>query len=280
MRDQPAVTVDDIGVAALADLDRGDDIPDQLQIDLGGCDAGVAAALRHGHRHVGLGFLAEINRAEPYFLGQRLFKPGIGRVIGTAADHVHRQTRDLELLVALAVELDQLGDRRHLPLQPAVVEAALIDRRRGPLRRRRPTDLLFDLGDKLFDVLRRRVGLFALQPDRRVLGLVIGEPDIEQSIDQQHQADEPDESEGVFRKEPPARPHFWRAHALSRGAVGWDPRVDRRGHPFTAPAAASGNDAGSGAKSDISTRKTLSPRSIGRKAIPSFRRQRAALACN
>ena len=125
--------------------------------------------------------------------------------------------------MALAVELDQLGDRRHLALQSAIVEAALIDRRGGPLRRRRPADLLLDLGDELFDPLRRRIGLFALQPNCRVLGLVIREPDIEQPVDQQYQADEPDKGGGVFRKEPPARPYFWRARARCRGAIGWDP---------------------------------------------------------
>jgi hypothetical protein len=33
--DQPAPAIDDIGVATLTDPQRGDDIPDQLQIDFG-----------------------------------------------------------------------------------------------------------------------------------------------------------------------------------------------------------------------------------------------------
>ena len=245
MRDQPALVVDDIGVAGLADLDRGDDVPDQLEIDLGDGDAGVAAALRHRHRHVGLGVLAEIDRSEPHLLGERLGKAGIGRVIGAAADHIHRQTGHFELLVALAVELAELGDRRHLPLQSAEVEAALLDRCRGPLRRRRPADLLLDLGDELLDALRRRLGLLALQLDRRVPGLDIGEPDIERPVDQQHQADEPDESGGVFRKEAPPRPCLPRARTVCRGAVGCCRGFDRRGHPFTSSRAAGGSGAGS-----------------------------------
>ena len=270
MGDQPALVVDDIGVAGLADLDRGDDVPDQLEIDLGDRDPGIAAALRHRHRHVGLGFLAEIDRAEPHLLGERLGKAGIGRVIGAAAGHIHRQTGDLELLVALAVELDQLGDRRHLPLQSAEVEAALLDRRGGPLRRRRPADLPFDLGDELLDALRRRIGLFALQLDRRVPGLVIGEPDIERSVDQQHQADEPDQSGGIFRKKAPARtspsahayllPRRRRPGSLCRppwSSVHLDGRGERHRRGFRC-------------KPDISTTKTLSSSWRGRKATPAL----------
>jgi len=128
MRDQPAFAVDDIGVAALTDLDGGDDVPDQLEIDFGDRYARIAAALRHCHCHVRLRFLTEIDGSEPQLLGQRLGKARIGRVIGTSANHIHRQTGDLELLVALTVELDQLRDRRYLPLQSAIIEAALIDR--------------------------------------------------------------------------------------------------------------------------------------------------------
>ena len=65
MGDQPAVAVDDIGVAALADLQPGDHIPDQLQIDLGDRDAGIASGAGQRHGHIRLGFLAEIDRAEP-----------------------------------------------------------------------------------------------------------------------------------------------------------------------------------------------------------------------
>jgi signal transduction histidine kinase len=42
MCDQPALRVDHVGVAALADLDLRDHVPDQLEIDLGDADAGVA----------------------------------------------------------------------------------------------------------------------------------------------------------------------------------------------------------------------------------------------
>ncbi len=62
MRDQAPSRADHIGVAALADLDLRDHVPDQFQIDLGDADAGVLAGAGQRQRHIGLGLPAEINR--------------------------------------------------------------------------------------------------------------------------------------------------------------------------------------------------------------------------
>ena len=113
MRHQPALRADDIGVAVLADLDLRDDVPDQLEVDLGHGDA-AAPAMGHRHGQVGLGFLAEVDRPEPHAVGHRLDEGRLLGEVGAAADHVHGQPRDLELLAALAVDLHQLGDGRHL----------------------------------------------------------------------------------------------------------------------------------------------------------------------
>src|SRR5216683_2093739 len=43
MRDQSPLRADDIGMTALADLDLGNHVPDQLQVDLGDADTGVLA---------------------------------------------------------------------------------------------------------------------------------------------------------------------------------------------------------------------------------------------
>jgi hypothetical protein len=115
MRDEAAVAVDDVSIARRADLDRADDVPNEFEIDLGYGDAGGAADMRRRDGHVGLGFLAEINRAEPDLVGDRLGKPWIVRVVAAAPDHVHREPGHFELFLSLAVDLDQLGDRRHLP---------------------------------------------------------------------------------------------------------------------------------------------------------------------
>ena len=96
---------------------------------------------------------------------------------------------------------DRLGDRRHLAQQADIVEAALVERRGRPLRMRRPADLALDLVDELLDALRRGVGLFLLDADQRRLVLLVGEPEIEAAVDQQRDADQPDEQQRVLARE-------------------------------------------------------------------------------
>ena len=55
MRNQPPVRVDDIGMTALADLDLGDHVPDQLEIDFGDADPSVLARAGQRQCHIGLG---------------------------------------------------------------------------------------------------------------------------------------------------------------------------------------------------------------------------------
>ena len=170
MGDQPAVAVDDIGIAGLPDLDRGDHVPDQLEVDLGHRDPGAPAGARQRHRHVGLGFLAEVDRAEPDALVLDLLEARLVRAVGARLPTTSMARREtLSCSRPCAVELRQLGDRRHLAQQPDEVEAALVDRSRRPLRVRRPADLPLDLVDELLDALSAAAGLLVLQAGQRVL---------------------------------------------------------------------------------------------------------------
>ena len=201
MGDEPPPPIHHIGVAALADLQRRDDVPDQLQIDLGDSDAGVAAVARHCQCHIRLGFLAEIDRAEPDAVCLGFDEGRALREIRLAADRVHRQARHFELLLALAVELREFGDRRHLTPQANIILAALVERPRRPLRMRGPADLALDLLDKLCDALRRRCRLLLLHPDEGRLGLLVGEPEIEAAIDQERRADQRDKDQRIFAEQ-------------------------------------------------------------------------------
>ena len=205
MGDEPAVAVDDIGVAALPDLQSGDHIPDQLQIDLGDRDPGIASGAGQRHGHIRFGFLAEINRAEPHSVLARFDKAGGLRIVFFAANDVYRQPRDFELLFAGIVELGQLGDGRHLAQQAHIIETALLEGARGPLRRRGPAELALDLVDELLDAARRRPGLLLLNAEQRHLVFVIGEPEIERAVDEQHEADQPDDQQHIFAEQPSAR---------------------------------------------------------------------------
>src|ERR1051326_327173 len=209
MRDQAAAPVDDIGIAALADLQGGNDVPDQLQIDFGDRDAGVAAVARHRQRHIRLGILAEIHWADPDAARLGFGEGRALREIRLAADDVHREPRDFELLLPLATELREFGDRRHLPQEAHIILAALVERSRRPLRMRGPADLALDLLDEFGDALRRRLGLLLLYPDESGLVLLIGEPEIEAAIDQERRADQRDKDQGIFAEEAAAR-HRWR----------------------------------------------------------------------
>ena len=91
MRDQPSLRVDDIGVAALADLDLRDHVPDQFEIDFGDAHAGVAPRAGNGQRHIRLGFAAEIDRAVVDLARHRFRELGIIGKVGAARNHVHGQ---------------------------------------------------------------------------------------------------------------------------------------------------------------------------------------------
>ncbi len=205
MSDQPAFAIDDVGIAALPDLEPRDHIPDQFQIDLGDRDAGIASGAGHRQGHIRLGFLAEIDRAEPDPVLSCFDKARRLGIILLAADDIYRQPRHLELLLAVVVELDQLGDRRHLAQQTHIIEATLFERSRCPLRRRRPTELTLDLVDEFLDAPRRRGGLLLLNAKQRRLVLFVAEPEIERAVEQQHEADQPDDQQHIFAEQPPAR---------------------------------------------------------------------------
>ena len=93
MRDQPSLRVDDVGVAALTDLDLRDHVPDQLEVDFGDAHAGVAPRAGYGQRHIRLGFAAEIDRAV-IDLARHCFRElGIIGKVGAAGNHVRPAAR-------------------------------------------------------------------------------------------------------------------------------------------------------------------------------------------
>ena len=204
MRDQAALRVDHVGVAALADLDLRDHVPDQLEIDLGDAHAGVASRAGNGERHVRLGFAAEIDRSVIDLARCRFRELGIIGKIGAAADHVHGQARHPQPLLAGRVELRQLGNGGHLAQQPQRIEAALLDRARRPRQLRRPAELALDLLDELADLGGGGFRLLALDADERRFVLLIVEEHVENAIGQQSDADHRDEQRDVFGEQAPA----------------------------------------------------------------------------
>jgi hypothetical protein len=200
MRDQPALAVDHVGVAVAADPDLRDDVPDELEVDVG--DRHTAApAMHHRHGEVGLAAFSEIDRPVIDLVGLGLDEGGVVRAVGVAADHVHAEPRDVQLLVAGAVELGQLGDRRHLAQQADIVEAALLGRQGVELGVGHPADLALDLLDERFDRLRGRDGLLALHVDRGLAVVAIDEVEVERGVDHADDGHQADEQGDVFEEE-------------------------------------------------------------------------------
>ena len=77
MGDQPALAVDDEGVALAADADSADDVPDELQVHVGDGHAGVLAYMGERDRHIGLGAAPEFDRTEPDLVGHGLREAGV-----------------------------------------------------------------------------------------------------------------------------------------------------------------------------------------------------------
>ena len=121
---------------------------------------------------------------------------GEARILGdvvAAADHLHGEPRDAQLLVAGGVDLGKLGDRRHLFQKPQRVEAALLQRARGPRELRGPADLAFDFADELADLAGGGFGLLALNAHQRSLLFLIGEVNVEGGVGEERQPDHGDE---------------------------------------------------------------------------------------
>src|SRR4029079_12743765 len=101
--------------------ERGSDVSEDLLLDLGDRHPRVAAA-RDREREVGLGLLPEVDGPEVGPALPRLLEPRLGREVGLAADDVHGETRDAELLFPGRVELAHLGDGGRLALEADELE--------------------------------------------------------------------------------------------------------------------------------------------------------------
>ena len=237
VRDQLAAAVDDVGAPCRADPDLGHDVPDELQVDLGDRHPRVAAA-GDRERQVGLGLLPEVDGPEVGPARPRLLEPRIAREVGLAADDVHGEPRDAELLPARRVELAHLGDRGRLALEADELEAPLLDRlASAELPLARPSDLALDVADEGLDPPRGAGRLLPLQRDESRQVLPVGEVELDEPAGEQSGAHQEREEHDVLPEQPASRPDDAR-HASSR-------RPARRGGPrWTAHSSAALGPAG------------------------------------
>ena len=205
MGDQPAVRTDHIGISGPADPHRPDQIPDEPQIDLSGGHPGIMAGMRDRDRHIGLGIVAEIDRAEPDAVRLCVGKARLGRVVGAARHDIGGEPRHLQHLLSRPVDLGHFADRRHFAQQPNEIVAPLLERQRVPSRRGRPAELLLDIADDMRDALGGFPSVLLLHSDRGVLGFTVGEPQVDRAVDDQNKAHQPDKGEHQLGREPHAQ---------------------------------------------------------------------------
>ena len=188
-------------MAALAHLDLRDHIPNQLEVHLGDAHAGITPGAGDGERHVRFRFTTEVHRPIIDLVRHGLHELRIVGKIGAAADHVHRQPRNPQPLLAAGVDLRQLGNGGHLPQQPQRIEAALLDRAGRPGQLRRPAELALNLLDELSDLGGGGFRLFALNADEGNLVLLVVEVDVENTVRQERDADHRHEQRNVLGKQ-------------------------------------------------------------------------------
>src|SRR2546425_12336127 len=147
--------------------------------------------------------------------GLRLEELRLARKVRAAADHVHREAREAELLSALGIEVAQLRDRWRLAQEPQVVDAALAEQGLGG-----PADLALDLFDELLDLRGRRQGFLPLEAQQRRLVLLVREVDLHDAAHEQRPAHEQREQGDVLAEQAPAADHLPLTASLD-DSVGW-----------------------------------------------------------
>ena len=165
--DEEALAVDDVGLALVADLDPRDDVPDELEVDVGNRHRSAVAAGADRNRHVRLGFLAEVHRPEPGLAALRIAKRRLLRAILARPGDVHPEPRHRDLLATGGVDLRDVGHFRRLAQELQEFETPQLHVAGIELRQRGIGELLIDLPDVLLDPRCRGDRLFVLQLGER-----------------------------------------------------------------------------------------------------------------
>src|SRR5215470_7601750 len=104
MRDDTALSINDIGNASIADFGVLYDIPHWCEIELDDAHASVASRTGQPQGHVRLRLGTHIDRPVVDFLDHRLSEFRFLGVVCAAANRVHGQTRYLKVFLAMGIE--------------------------------------------------------------------------------------------------------------------------------------------------------------------------------
>ncbi len=199
MRDQTAFARRQISGGAGRRLNAVQNVGKVFEFDFRDGEAGALAGVRHRDLHA-RPVRGEFDRPEP---GGVLARLAEGRRQSPVVAGMRNPTvaRYCHGFLAGAVDLRDFGDRWRIGEDAAIILDPLL-RRRGA-RPRRPADLTFERGKELLDPLGRLIGFFALRMQQHVLGVAVGDPDVDGAADGQDEGDQPDEIGDVFGEEAP-----------------------------------------------------------------------------
>jgi hypothetical protein len=204
MGDQASRAVEDEGIAGAPDLDAGDHLPDELEVDLGDRHADRRAVAGDGDHHERLRAVVEVHRPEPRAVGSRALHRRPQREIGAAVDPVQPDARHEQPFAALGVDQGQVLDSRDLAQQAERVEPVPLA---APLRPRQlhgPAELLADAVDEILDLHRREPG-FGVQDVVQPRPLVaVAQPGLAGARDQQRHHDRGEQRGEVLPEQRPA----------------------------------------------------------------------------
>ena len=205
VRQHLALAVDDIGLGRLADLGVAQEVVEEGEVDFGDGDAGIVAGMRQRERHEGT-LLPKMGRGKADAPRQRLGEAEVAGEIRIAADR-DGLPRQPQRFAALAVDLGQLVDRRHLVEQLGIVGAALLGGGGGGAGD--PADLPIEVGHRLLDALGGRLRLLAHRIPQRGLDAAVADPGFQRAVDREHEHDKADQRDDVFGEQAlPQEPDF------------------------------------------------------------------------
>ena len=151
--------------------------------------------MRHGDRHE-RPIVAEIGRRKAGAAGAGFDEAGVAGEAQRAAVGDAVPARQPQRLAALAADLGNLGDPRHLVQQLLIVGLALLERVGGGARH--PADLPLEVGHRLLDPPRGRLRLLVHPVGQRRLDAAVADPGLQRAVDREHEHDKAHQRDDVF----------------------------------------------------------------------------------
>ncbi len=201
MGDEPARAVQHEGVARLPDPDGRDDVPDELQVDLGHHHPDRRTVSGHGDGQVRFGTAVVSDLAEPDAHGPGSDMGRLGGEIEPALVPVQADPGHILALPSRAVDEGQAGDRGDLAEQAQRIDPPPLVGLVGPGELHEPAELAGDGVDEALDPGRRRPRLDAELLAEPGALVAVAEPGLADAADGERNDDRQEQHDEVLLEE-------------------------------------------------------------------------------